>query len=63
MADKNDTPIDKDKEVLMEVRGIIDGLLDSGSKEYKKALEQIAAYTKGYNDMAKAIVPDGLEAY
>ena len=56
MATKNDTPVvDKDKEMLMEVRGIIDGVIESGSKDYKTALEQIAAYTKGYNDMVSSI--------
>ena len=42
MATKNDTPIDKDKEVLMEVRGIIDGCIESGSTDYKTAVEQIS---------------------
>lgn len=56
MATKNDKPmIDKDKEVLMEVRGIIDGVLDSGSTDYVKALGQIEAYTKGYIDMSNKI--------
>ena len=43
MATKSDAPVvDKDKDVLMEVRGIIDGCLDSGGKEYKKALQDVA---------------------
>ena len=49
MADKNDTPIDKDKEVLMEVRGIIDGVLDSGSTDYKTALVEILSKVNGYS--------------
>ena len=57
MATKNDTPVDKDKEVLMEVRGIIDGCLDSGSTDYKTALEQISdistAYLCGASDNIK----------
>ena len=53
MATKNDTPIDKDKDVLMEVRGIIDGCLDSGSKEYKNALSQIARVIDGDTGIVK----------
>jgi len=44
MATKSDTVevvIDNNKDTLMEVRGIIDGVLDSGSTDYKTALEQI----------------------
>ena len=50
MATKSDTPIDKDKEVLMEVSGIIDGCIDSGSKEYKKALLEILEKVNGYSE-------------
>ena len=53
MATKNDTPIDKDKEVLMDVRGIIDGVIDSGSKEYNSALKQIAQLVSGEKDNVK----------
>ena len=49
MATKNDTPVvNKDKELLMEVRGIIDGCIESGSTDYKSALEEI--YTKVETD-------------
>lgn len=51
MATKNDAPvIDKDKEVLMEVRGIIDGLLDSGSTDYKAACEEILNKVNDYSE-------------
>ena len=43
MATKSDTPVDKEKDTLMEVRGIIDGIVESGSKDYKTALTDIAA--------------------
>jgi hypothetical protein len=45
-ATNNDTPVNKDKEVLMEVRGIIDGVLDSGSTDYKAALKEITCLVK-----------------
>ena len=42
MATKNDKPVvDKDNDVLMEVRGIIDGCIESGSKDYEGALKEI----------------------
>ena len=51
MADKNDAPVvDKDKETLMEVRGIIDGVLDSGSKEYKASCEEILSKVNDYSE-------------
>ena len=51
MADNNDTPvIDKDKEVLMEVRGIIDGCIESGSKEYETALLEILDKVNVYSE-------------
>ena len=51
MATKNDTPIvDKGKEVLMEVRGIIDGCLDSGSKDYKAAIMQVLETVVPYQE-------------
>jgi len=53
MATKNDTPIDKDKEILMEVRGIIDGCIDSGSTDYKAALEQIVQLVSSEKDSIK----------
>ena len=34
---------DIDKDTLMEVRGIIDGIVESGSKDYGSALNDIAA--------------------
>lgn len=34
-------PVDKDKELLMEVSNIINGCLDSDSKKYKTALLEI----------------------
>ena len=49
MATKSDAPVvDKDKETLMEIRGIIDGCIESGSKEYKTALEQISDISTGH---------------
>lgn len=49
MATKNDTPIvDNDKDALMEVRGIIDGVIESGSKDYTTALEQISDISTAY---------------
>ena len=50
MAKSTEEVRDIDKDTLMEVRGIIDGVLDSGSKDYKIALIDIAARTKGYLD-------------
>jgi hypothetical protein len=51
MATKNGAPVvDKDKETLMEVRGIIDGIVESGSKEYSSALKQIARLVSGEKD-------------
>ena len=53
MADNNDTAeviVDTDKETLMEVRGIIDGCLDSGSKDYNGALQQIHSLVAGEKD-------------
>ena len=53
MATKNDAPVvdkDKDKEILMEVRGIIDGCIESGSTDYKGALKQIAQLVSGEED-------------
>lgn len=42
MATNNDSPVvDKDKEVLLDVRGIIDGCIESGSTDYKSALQEI----------------------
>ena len=44
MADNNDTAevvVDTDKDILLDVRGIIDGVLESGCTDYKSALEQI----------------------
>ena len=44
MADNNKELIfDTDKDIFMEVRGIIEGVLDSGSTDYKTALNDIAA--------------------
>ena len=67
MTDKNDTPIDKDKDTLMEVRGIIDGCIESGSKEYAKALQEIVDRVSlyRYNTIVfppSCKVPDGLTA-
>ena len=39
---------DNDKDTLMDVRGIIDGLLDSGSTDYKSALEEISDISTAY---------------
>ena len=50
MATKNDTPIDKDKETLMEVRGIIDGCIESGSKDYKAAIMQVLETVVPYQE-------------
>ncbi len=44
MATNNDSTevvSDTDKEKLMEIRGIIDGVIDSGSTDYNGALQQI----------------------
>ena len=46
MATKSDAPVDTDKETLMEVRGIIDGCIDSGSKDYESALQGISNLVK-----------------
>ena len=50
MATKNDTPVDKDKETLMEVRGIIDGCIESGSTDYKEAVLQILDTVSSYQE-------------
>ena len=42
MAESNEEVRDNDKDTLMEVRGIIDGVIESGSTDYKSALEQIS---------------------
>ena len=49
MAESNEEVRDNDKDTLMEVRGIIDGVLDSGSDDYNSALELIATTVKDYN--------------
>ena len=60
MAKSNEEVRDNDKDTLMEVRGIIDGVLDSGSTDYKSALNDISdILINGASDK----VPDGLEAY
>ena len=57
MATKSDAPvIDKDKDTLMEVRGIIDGIVESGSKDYKTALNDIAATVNEYLFPKDAVV-------
>ena len=55
MAEQNDTaqrkaPVDIHKEKLMEVRGIIDGCLDSGSTDYKAALVEILNNVNDYSE-------------
>jgi hypothetical protein len=51
MATKNDTPIvDSDKDIMMDVRGIIDGCIDSGSTDYSSALKEIAQLVSGETD-------------
>jgi len=69
MATKNDTPVvDEDKETLLEVRGIIDGVFDSGSTDYKTAVQAIldkvfidGEYTLG--GVLKHTTPDGITHY
>ena len=44
MITKDDTLIvDTNKTALLEIRGIIDGVLESGSTDYKGAMQEIAA--------------------
>ena len=43
-------PVDIHKEKLMEVRGIIDGCLDSGSTDYEKALTEILNKVNDYSE-------------
>ncbi len=50
MAEKNDAPIDTDKETLMEVRGIIDGCIESGSTDYKAAIMQVLETVVPYQE-------------
>lgn len=50
MATKNEGQVSKDKDTLMEVRGIIDGLLDSGSTNYTAALDDISQVISGEKD-------------
>ena len=50
MATKNDAPVDKDRDTLMEVRGIIDGVLESGSTDYKSALAEILNKVNDYSE-------------
>ena len=53
MATKSDAPIvDIDKDTLMEVRGIIDGVLDSGSTDYGTALDSISGIVKLRDELA-----------
>ena len=67
MATDNDTPVvDNDKDVLMEVRGIIDGCIESGSTEYAKALQDILIKVQGYGNYSWGVltnkIPGGLTA-
>lgn len=61
MATKNDMPvIDSDKETLMEVRGIIDGCIESGSTEYKKALQDILTKVDRYGNYKWGVLTNKL---
>lgn len=62
LNDDSKKTVDVDKEMLMEVRGIIDGCIESGSVDYKTALEEIAANVNEHL-FPKDKVPDGLESY
>ena len=53
MAESKEVLRDKDKDALMEVRGIIDGVIESGSKDYISALDNIADIIKN-NEGGKA---------
>ena len=50
MAESNKEARDNDKDTLMEVRGIIDGVLDSGSTDYKTALKEILDKVNEYGE-------------
>ena len=54
MAESNEEVRDNDKDTLMEVRGIIDGVLESGSDDYKAALNNIAVIIKNYEILQAA---------
>ena len=46
LNDDSKKTVDVDKEMLMEVRGIIDGCIESGSKDYEKALRLFNEWTR-----------------
>ena len=57
MLETNDTPVlASDKDVLMEVRGIIDGCIDSGCKEYAEALKEIHCKIEAHRGYADHVV-------
>jgi len=53
-TNKDAVMTDENKTALLEIRGIIDGVLESGSTDYKTALQEIAATA---NEICFAIPP------
>ena len=56
MAESKEVLRDKDKDALMEVRGIIDGCIESGSTKYRTALLEIAITLNNHGVVLPPIV-------